>query len=78
MLELTAELGIELPHHWWDERKDGASAIYSLYKAAKARIAAMECRIVAFEDDTRGTQSTIAEVYAHLCLGTPYNDFSTS
>ena len=38
----------------------------------------MECRVAPFEDDIKGIRSTVTEVYAHVHLGTQYNDFSTS
>jgi hypothetical protein len=78
MLERVAELDVDVPGGWWHERKTTASTIYDLYKVAKTRIGKMECRVVSFEDDSKGVRSTIAEVYAHVHLGTPYNDFSTS
>jgi hypothetical protein len=78
MTERTAELRLEVPDCWWAHRETAASAIYDLYKAAKTRIGAMECRVVSFEDDMKGVRSTVAEVYAHVHLGTWYNDFSTS
>ena len=34
--------------------------------------------VVAFNDDSKGVQSSIAEIYVHAHLATPYNDFSTS
>lgn len=52
--------------------------IYDLYTTAKTRIGAMECRVVPFADDIKGVRSTVAELYAHVHLRTPYNDFSTS
>jgi hypothetical protein len=78
MLERAAELDLVLPGDWWPDRRTTASEIYDLYRAAKNRIGAMECRVVSFEDDINGVRSTVAEVYAHVHLRTPYNDFSTS
>jgi hypothetical protein len=78
MLERAAELDLAVPACWWGDRETTCSRIYGLYKAAKTRIRAMECRVVSFEDDIRGVRSTVAEVYAHVHLRTPYNDFSTS
>jgi len=78
MLERAVQLALTVPSNWWADRQTTALEIYDLYKAAKTRIGAMEYRIVPFEDDIKGVRSTIAEVYAHVHLGTPYNDFSTS
>ncbi len=78
MLERASELDLEVPADWWNDRKASASDIYDLYKGAKNRIGAMEFRFVAFDDDIKGVRSTVAEVYAHVHLRTPYNDFSTS
>ncbi len=38
----------------------------------------MECRVVAFNDDSKGVRASIAEIYVHTQLATRYNDFSTS
>ena len=78
MLERAAELNLEVPVDWWADRKTNTSDIYDLYKGAKNRIGAMECRVVSFEDDIKGVRSAVAEVYAHVHLRTLYNDFSTS
>jgi len=78
MLQRAEDLGVAVPADWWSHRKTTASEIYELYKEAKTRIGAMECRVVPFEDDVRGVRSTIAEVYTHVHLRTRYNDFSTS
>ncbi len=78
MLERARELNLAVPDDWWAYRRTTASGIYELYKDAKVRIGAMECRVAALEDDLRGVRSLVAEVYAHVHLGTPYNDFSTS
>lgn len=78
MLERAAELDLVVPAGWWADRETTYSTIYDLYKAAKKRIGAMECRVVTFEDAIKGVRSSVAEVYAHLHLRTPYNDFSTS
>ena len=78
MLERATQLELTVPSNWWADRQTTASEIYDLYKTAKMRIGAMECRVVPFEDDIMGIRSTVAEVYAHVHLGTPYNDFSTS
>ena len=78
MLARAAQLKVVVPAKWWPDRKTTASDVYDLYKAAKTRIGAMECRVVPFADDVIGVRSTVAEVYAHVHLRTPYNDFSTS
>lgn len=78
MRERAAELDIEIPTAWWENRKDTTANIYELFTEAKERIAQMECRIAPFLDDERGVRSTVAETYVHAVLGTPYNDFSTS
>lgn len=78
MRERAAELELAVPGDWWAGRKATAPEMYDLYKAAKTRIGAMECRVVSFADDLKGVRSTGAEVYAHVHLRTPYNDFSTS
>jgi hypothetical protein len=78
MLERAAQLDLGVPDDWWADRKTTTAEIYDLYKAVKKRIGAMECRVVSFEDDIKGVRSTVAEVYAHAHLLTPYNDFSTS
>ena len=78
MRERAAELNLVVPDDWWTHRASTASAIYDLYKAAKTRIGTMECRVVPFADDIKGVRSTIAEVYVHVHLKTPHNDFSTS
>lgn len=78
MLERAAELQLAVPTDWWAHRKTTAPQIYDLYTAAERRIGSMECRIVSFEDDIKGIRSVVAEVYAHVYLRTPYNDFSTS
>ena len=78
MLDRAAELDVVVPADWWTDRKTTASEIYDMYIAAKTRIGAMECRVVSFADDIKGVRSTVAEVYAHVHLRTPYNDFSTS
>jgi hypothetical protein len=78
MLERASELNLVVPAGWWTNGKAAGSTIYELYVAAKIRIAAMECRVVSFEDDLRGVRSSVAEIYAHVHLRTYYNDFSTS
>jgi hypothetical protein len=78
MLERAAELDLVVPNDWWGDRKTTASDIYDLYKAAKVRVGAMQCRSVTFADDSKGVRSTVAELYVHVHLKTPYNDFSTS
>lgn len=78
MLERAAELKVVVPANWWPDRRTTALEIYDLYTAAKTRIGAMEYRVVPFADDIKGVRSTVAEVYAHVRLRTPYNDFSTS
>ncbi len=78
MLQRASERGIVVRADWWAARNADTAEIYDLYKAAKVRVGAMECRVVPFADDVRGVRSTVAEVYAHVHLRTPYNDFSTS
>lgn len=78
MLERATQLDLIVPSNWWADRQTTASEIYDLYREAKTRIGAMECRVVPFEDDIKGIRSTVAEVYVHVHLGTLYNDFSTS
>jgi len=78
MLENAAQLDLMVPGNWWIDRQTTAAEIYDLYRGVKTRIGAMECRVVPFEDDIKGIRSTVAEVYAHVHLGTLYNDFSTS
>lgn len=68
MLERVGELGLMVPAGWWADRETTSSTIYDLYKAAKTRIGAMECRVASFEDDVNGVRSTVAEVYAHVHL----------
>jgi len=75
MLERAAELDVVVPGDWWSDRRTTASEIYDLYRAAKMRIGAMECRVVPFEDDVRGVRSTIAEVYSHVHLRTRTTTF---
>ena len=78
MRRAAARRGIEVPAGWWDARHAEARDIHRLFCAAKARVGAMECRVVAFNDDSKGVRSSIAEIYVHAQLATPYNDFSTS
>ncbi len=78
MLERASHLNRAVPSNWWADRHTTASETYALYRATKTRIGAMECRVAPFEDDIKGIRSTVAEVYAHVHLGTLYNDFSTS
>lgn len=74
----AAQRDIPVPGDWWSNRKDHLELL-ELFRAAKHRIADhMEMRIVSFDDDELGIRSTIAEIYAHAMLGTPYNDFSPS
>jgi hypothetical protein len=70
--------GIEVPGGWWENRHADAIEVYGLFCAAKTRIGAMECRVVAFNDDLKGVRSSVAEIYVHTLLATRYNDFSTS
>ncbi len=76
--EALAKKGIDVPEDWWENRKGTASKIYDEYTAQKARIRKMRVKIATFDDDERGVRSHTAEVYAHVQLKTPYNDFSTS
>lgn len=78
LLERATAVGLAVPDDWWESRNGATSAVYDVYKAAKARIGAMDCRVVAFNDDIKGVRSTLAEVFVHVQLGTPYNDFLTS
>lgn len=78
MQEAAASRGMEVPAEWWKARHAEAREIYRLLCAAKDRIGAMECRVVAFNDDSKGVRSSIAEIYVHTQLATRYNDFSTS
>ncbi len=78
MLERATQLDLIVPSNWWADRQTTALEIYDLYREAKKRIGAMECRVVPFEDDIKGIRSTVAEVFAHVHLRTVYNDFSTS
>ncbi len=70
--------GLEVPGDWWKNRKAEGAEAYALFCEAKTRIGAMDCRVVAFDDDVKGVRSSIAEIYAHTQLRTPFNDFSTS
>ena len=78
MLESASESNLTVPGGWWADRQTTAANVYALYKDAKTRIGAMECRVVPFEDDLLGVRSTVAEIYTHVQLRTSYNDFSTS
>lgn len=78
MLERARGLGLEVPAKWWANRKASTQEIYDIYMEEKARIGSMECRTVTFDDDVKGVRSSTAEMYTHVQLGTPYNDFSTS
>lgn len=78
MKAAAQELGITIPPNWWDEIRGQGAAVYQLFCEAKARIGRMECRIAAFDDDIRGVRSSVAEIYVHAHLATPFNDFSTS
>jgi hypothetical protein len=69
---------VEIPSDWWKLRHAAGTEVYDLYRAAKTRVGAMECRVVAFDDDLRGVRSSVAEVYVHVHLNTRFNDFSTS
>ena len=53
MLKRAAELDVVVPGDWWSDRGTTASEIYELYRAAKTRIGAMECRVVPYEDDVK-------------------------
>lgn len=78
MRERASELDLEIPKKWWDRRNTEGAEVFELFCAAKKRIFGMDCRVVAFDDDAMGVRSTVGETYVHACLGTPYNDFSTS
>jgi hypothetical protein len=69
---------IEIPSGWWDNREGDGAEVHRLFCDAKTQIGAMECRVVAFEDDIKGVRSSVAEIYVHTQLGTLLNDFSTS
>lgn len=70
--------GIEIPVDWWKNRKTEGAEACGLFRAAKTRIGAMECRVVTFDDDLKGVRSSVAEIYVHTQLRTRFNDFSTS
>ena len=70
--------GVEIPSEWWKDRHAASAEAYGLFCAAKTRIGAMECRVVAFDDDLKGVRSSVAEIYVHAQLNTRFNDFSTS
>ena len=78
MQALARRRGIEIPPDWWSQRTGHGAEAFDLFCEAKKRIGAMDCRVVAFDDDIKGIRSTIAEVYVHTQLATPFNDFSTS
>jgi hypothetical protein len=78
MRQAATRSKITIPAGWWDARRSEDGEACQLFRASKQRIATMECRVVAFDDDLRGVHSTIAEVYVHTHLRTPFNDFSTS
>jgi hypothetical protein len=78
MREAASRRGVVVPSDWWKNRKVEGAEVYGLFRAAKTRIGSMECRVVAFEDDTRGVRSSVAEIYVHTQLRTRFNDFSTS
>jgi hypothetical protein len=69
---------IDIPTGWWDIRDDEGSEVFGLFNEAKLRVRAMECRVVAFEDDAKGVYSSVVELYVHTQLATRFNDFSTS
>lgn len=76
--EEAARRGIAVPSNWWREREENPELL-EIFTAAKRVIAdQMEMRIVGFDDDALGVRSSIAEIYVHVMLGTPYNDFSPS
>jgi len=76
--EAAEERRIDVPINWWKNRDENPDLL-SLFLSAKERIAeTMEMRVVAFDDDVLGIRSTIAEIYVHAMLLTPYNDFSPS
>jgi hypothetical protein len=70
--------GVEIPVDWWKNRKTKGAEACGLFRVAKTRIGAMECRVVTFNDDLKGVRSSIAEIYVHTQLRTRFNDFSTS
>jgi len=78
MRKAAKRRGIEIPGDWWKNRKAEGAEACGLFRAAKTRIGAMECRVVAFDDDLKGVRSSIAEIYVHTQLQTRFNDFSTS
>lgn len=78
MRERATEGGIEIPHEWWTKREAEGAEIFGLFCEAKKRIFQMECRVIGFDDDTKGIRSTVGETYVHARLGTPHNEFLTS
>jgi hypothetical protein len=74
----AAAQGLQPVTGWWKTRHNEGAEMCALFTAAKARVGQMEMRVAAFDDDERGVRSAVAELYAHVVLGTPYNDFSTS
>ena len=78
MQKTAMRRGIEIPGEWWENRKSEGAEAYGLFRAEKTRIGAMECRVVAFDDDLKGVRSSVAEIYVHTQLRTRFNDFSTS
>lgn len=78
MQKAAMRRGIEIPGDWWKNRKTEGAEACGLFLAAKARIGAMECRVVAFGDDLKGVRSSVGEIYVHTQLRTRFNDFSTS
>jgi hypothetical protein len=78
MQKAAKRRGIEIPGDWWTNRKAEGAEACGLFRAAKTRIGAMECRVVAFDDDLKGVRSSVAEIYVHTQLRTRFNDFSTS
>jgi hypothetical protein len=72
MLRAAARRGIDVPAEWWKARHTEARDIHRLLCAAKDRIGAMECRVVAFNDDSKGLRSSVAEIYIHTQLATRY------
>lgn len=78
-IERALDKSVPLPTSgWWKRRDPADQAFRELFLQAKSAVRVMELRIAPFEDDDRGVHSTIAEIYTHSMLRTPYNSFATS
>lgn len=74
----AAEQGVPIVPKWWKHRSGEGKPVYEVFCDAKARVASMEFRKVAFNDDLMGVRSSVAEIYVHTHLRTSFNDFLTS